>query len=404
MKKNKKTYAIGLMSGTSTDGVDVACIEFNSKKEIKLIAFESYSYPDELKKSLLKIGNSGETTAAEISSLNVKVGRCFANSVLKLISKHHLEKLALDFIGSHGQTISHTPKGGVYGNQILSPSTLQIGDPSIISELTGLTVVSNMRLRDIAVGGTGAPLTPWAHQKLFENKNYPSAFLNLGGIANITFIPKTKDNGLFGFDCGPANMIIDRLVSCYTKNKKEFDDQGKIASNGKIHKKELDWLMRNPYLSKNPPKSTGREDFGKEFSEKLMLRFESKKISINDALATTTAFTVETICHSIDKFFPKNKPICELIVGGGGTKNKTLMSFLETKLNPIPVILSDDKGFPHEAVEAVCFALLALATISNMPSNILASTGAKSEVVLGNITPGSNFNKLYKFRHENIFY
>ena len=223
LKPNKKIYAIGLMSGTSTDGVDVACIELNSKKEITLLAFESYSYPDELKKRLLNIGNSGETTAAEISSLNVKVGTCFANSVLNLISKYHLEKLNLDFIGSHGQTISHTPKGGVYNNQILSPSTLQIGDPSIISELTGLTVISNMRTRDVAVGGTGAPLTPWAHQKLFENKNYPSAFLNLGGIANITFIPKAKDNGLFGFDCGPANMIIDRLVSSYTKNKKEFD-------------------------------------------------------------------------------------------------------------------------------------------------------------------------------------
>tara|TARA_Y100000588_G_scaffold394907_1_gene518223 strand:+ start:3680 stop:4882 length:1203 start_codon:yes stop_codon:yes gene_type:complete len=399
LKPNKKIYAIGLMSGTSTDGVDVACIELNSKKEITLLAFESYSYPDELKKRLLNIGNSGETTAAEISSLNVKVGTCFANSVLNLISKYHLEKLNLDFIGSHGQTISHTPKGGVYNNQILSPSTLQIGDPSIISELTGLTVISNMRTRDVAVGGTGAPLTPWAHQKLFENKNYPSAFLNLGGIANITFIPKAKDNGLFGFDCGPANMIIDRLVSSYTKNKKEFDDQGKIASKGKIHKKELDWLMKNPYLSKPPPKSTGREDFGEEFSEKIMLRFESKKMSVYDALATTTAYTAESICHSIEKFFPKNKPIYELIVGGGGAKNKTLMSLLETKLNPIPIVISDNKGFPHEAVEAVCFALLAWATIYNMPSNILASTGAKSEVVLGNITPGSNFNQLYRFKH-----
>ena len=399
LKSDNKIYAIGLMSGTSTDGVDVACIEINSIRKIKLIAFESYPYPDDLRKRLLTIANNAETTAAEISSLNTKVGVCFANSVLNLISKYNLKKLRLDFIGSHGQTISHIPKGGKYNKQILSPSTFQIGDPSIISELTGLTVVSDMRTRDIAAGGTGAPLTPWAHQKLFESNNTPLAFLNLGGIANITFIPKAKDNGLFGFDCGPANMIIDRLVSFYTKNKKQFDNEGKMASKGQIDQRELKWLMKNPYFSKIPPKSTGSEDFGKEFSEKLILRFDSKKMSLNDILATITAFTAESICQSIDKFFPKKKPISELIIGGGGAKNKTLISFLETKLNPIPIISSDKKGFPHDAVEAICFGLLAWATISNIPSNVLDSTGAKSEVVLGNITPGLNFKKLYKFNN-----
>ncbi len=399
LKSDNKIYAIGLMSGTSTDGVDVACIEINSIRKIKLIAFESYPYPDDLRKRLLTIANNAETTAAEISSLNTKVGVCFANSVLNLISKYNLKKLRLDFIGSHGQTISHIPKGRKYNKQILSPSTFQIGDPSIISELTELTVVSDMRTRDIAAGGTGAPLTPWAHQKLFESNNTPLAFLNLGGIANITFIPKAKDNGLFGFDCGPANMIIDRLVSFYTKNKKQFDNEGKMASKGRIDQRELKWLMKNSYFSKNPPKSTGSEDFGKEFSEKLILRFDSNKMSLNDILATITAFTAESICQSIDKFFPKKKPISELIIGGGGAKNKTLISFLETKLNPIPIISSDKKGFPHDAVEAICFGLLAWATISNIPSNVLDSTGAKSEVVLGNITPGLNFKELYKFNY-----
>jgi len=399
LKSDNKIYAIGLMSGTSTDGVDVACIEINSIRKIKLIAFESYPYPDDLRKRLLTIANNAETTAAEISSLNTKVGVCFANSVLNLISKYNLKKLRLDFIGSHGQTISHIPKGRKYNKQILSPSTFQIGDPSIISELTELTVVSDMRTRDIAAGGTGAPLTPWAHQKLFESNNTTLAFLNLGGIANITFIPKAKDNGLFGFDCGPANMIIDRLVSFYTKNKKQFDNEGKMASKGRIDQRELKWLMKNSYFSKNPPKSTGSEDFGKEFSEKLILRFDSNKMSLNDILATITAFTAESICQSIDKFFPKKKPISELIIGGGGAKNKTLISFLETKLNPIPIISSDKKGFPHDAVEAICFGLLAWATISNIPSNVLDSTGAKSEVVLGNITPGLNFKELYKFNY-----
>tara|TARA_B110000014_G_scaffold246488_1_gene219241 strand:- start:291 stop:1493 length:1203 start_codon:yes stop_codon:yes gene_type:complete len=399
LKQNRTINCIGLMSGTSTDGVDVACIELSSKKEIKLIAFESFAYPDELRKRLLTIANNSETNAAEISSLNTKVGITFANSVLSLISKHRLGKLTLDFIGSHGQTISHIPKGGVGDHGTLSPSTFQIGDPSIISELTGLTVVSDMRTRDIAAGGIGAPLTPWAHKKLFGNKNCPTAFLNLGGIANITYIPKDEETGLFGFDCGPANMIIDRLVSYYTKNKKKFDDEGKLASKGKINKKELEWLMQNPFLSMPIPKSTGSEDFGGEFTEKLILRFQSKKMSINDILATSTSFTAEVIFNSIDNFFPKDKPIHELIVGGGGVKNRTLMSFLESKLNPISIIKSDEKGFPHEAVEAICFAVLAWATISNTPSNVMASTGAKSEVILGNITPGSNFKELYEFKY-----
>ena len=399
LKPNRTINGIGLMSGTSTDGVDVACMQLNSKKEINLIAFESYTYPDELRKRLLTIANNSETTAAEISSLNTKVGIAFANAVLSLISKHRLKKLTLDFIGSHGQTISHIPKGGVGNHGILSPSTFQIGDPSIISELTGLTVVSDMRTRDIAAGGIGAPLTPWAHKEIFGNKNYPSAFLNLGGIANITYIPKDEEAGLFGFDCGPANMIIDRLVSYYTKNKKQFDDEGKLASKGEINKKELEWLMQNPFLSIPPPKSTGSEDFGKIFTEKLILRFQSKKMSINDILATATSFTAEVIFNSIDNFFPKDKPIHELIIGGGGVKNRTLMSFLESKLNPISIIKSDEKGFPHEAVEAICFAVLAWATISNTPSNVMASTGAKSKVILGNITPGLNFKELYEFKY-----
>ena len=194
-------------------------------------------------------------------------------------------------------------------------------------------------------------------------------------------------------------MVIDRLISLFTRDKKKFDQEGKIAGKGKINKKELNRLLKNPYLSLPLPKSTGSEDFGKEFTEKLMTHFQSKKMNINDILATSTAFTAETIYQSIVKYFPQEKPIKELIVGGGGVKNKTLMSFLESRLKPISIISSEKKGFPHGAVEAVCFALLGWGTLSNTPSNVLASTGAKSEVVLGNITPGLNFKKLYDLKY-----
>ena len=390
---DKTHIAIGLMSGTSADGVDAALVRIGSgfPPKIELIEFLSVGYPDDLRRRvLIACGEPGATTA-EICSLHGMVGEAFAETSLDLLKSANVAPEQVEFIGSHGQTIRHLPEGGKGPEGAFTPSTLQIGDPATISERTGCTVVADFRARDVAAGGSGAPLTPWAHNVMFGRDDKPIAFLNLGGISNLTYVPPMGKEGLFGFDAGPANMSLDAFVEKVTSGEAFLDWDGAMAGRGKVDSEALASLMQHPFLKKLPPKSTGREEFGGTFLNKFMNPLEKRGVSAEDQIATLTAFSAECVIQAIQDHFPQNPPLLEMIVGGGGLHNKTLLRFLKERMSPVPVVSSEERGIPPDAIEAIAFALLAWGTLYGQATNVPAATGASREAVLGTITPGKRF-------------
>ncbi len=381
------------MSGTSADGVDAALVRIGSglPPQIEVVEFLSVAYPEDLRRRvLIACGEPGAATA-EICSLHRMAGEVFAEAALVLFEAASLSGEQVDFIGSHGQTIRHLPEGGEGPEGALLPSTLQIGDPGIISERTGCTVVADFRARDVAAGGSGAPLTPWAHRLLFSRPESPVAFLNLGGISNLTYIPPLEKCGLFGFDAGPANMTLDAFVEKATGGKEHMDRDGAMAGRGHVDESALDSLMGHPYLSLSPPKSTGREMFGEAFLDAFIAPLDQRRTSTENQLATLTAFSAECILQAVRDHFPAEAPPGEMIVGGGGIHNKTLMGRLKEGLAPIPLMSSAERGISPDVVEAVSFALLAWGTLRGEATNVPAATGAARETILGNITPGKNY-------------
>ena len=379
--------AVGLMSGTSADGVDAALVRIAPGKT-ELLDFRSSPYPARLRARVLRAAGEPGAATAEICSLHREVGEAFAQAVLELLAGAGVTFNQVGFVGSHGQTVRHLPEGGEGADGPLLPSTLQLGDAAVIAERTGLTVVSDFRARDVAAGGSGAPLTPWAHRLLFERPDAPVAFLNLGGISNLTYVPPAGRKGLFGFDCGPANMAIDAWVERRTKGAERFDREGRIAARGRVDEGALDALLLHPFLRLPPPKSTGRETFGAAFLESTLAPLRKRGASPEDELATLTTFSAECVLHAVRNHFPPGAPPAELLVGGGGYRNETLMRRLREGLAPLPVRSSGERGIPPEAVEAVAFALLGWAALRGVPANVPAATGAKREAVLGHITPG----------------
>ena len=385
--------ALGLMSGTSADGVEAALVRITSPPgpRVHLLAFRSSPYPEGLRRRVLLAGGEPGLRTAGICSLHREVGEAFADAALSLFEEAGIPPGDADFAGSHGQTVRHLPAGGPGAEGPLLPSTLQLGDPAVIAERTGMTVVSDFRARDVAAGGAGAPLTPWAHQVLFARKDKPAAFLNLGGIANLTYIPPSGSENLFGFDAGPANMLIDALAEKISNGKGRFDRNGELAAKGEADAETLDALLRHPFLSQSPPKSTGREEFGEAFLAEVLGPLSRRRPRPEDQLATLTAFSAECILRAIRDHFPEDAPPAEVIAGGGGIQNRTLTNLLKKGLKPIPLVSSAERGLPPEAVEAAAFALLAWGTLQGIPTNVPAATGAGRKAVLGAITPGGRF-------------
>jgi len=385
--------AIGLMSGTSADGVDAALVRIGSGRA-EPAGFRSLPYPPDLRRRVLLAGGEPGAPTAEICSLHRAIGEAFAEAAIALMADRGLPPEEVDFIGSHGQTVRHLPGGGEGSRGRLLPSTLQLGDPAVIAERTGVTVVADFRARDVAAGGAGAPLTPWAHRLLFERPDAPVAYLNLGGISNITHIPPAGREGLFGFDCGPANMSLDALAECLSGGAERFDRGGRLAARGRVDEEVLASLMRHPFLAQPPPKSTGRETFGEAFLEDALAQLGRRGAGPEDALATLTAFSADCILHAVRAHLPPGAPPAEVVAGGGGLRNETLAARLRAGLAPIPLVSSAERGVPPEAVEAVSFALLAWAALRGEPANVPAATGARRRALLGNITPGRNFASL----------
>lgn len=378
-------YIIGIMSGTSCDGIDVAIIDADN---YQLMCFSEYPMPAELRESCLRITEPGLNEIDRLGTLDRALGRAFAQAVLAELEKQSIPTQQVLAIGSHGQTIRHRPKG-VSGGY---PFTLQIGCAATLAEQTGITVVSDFRSRDIAAGGEGAPLVPFAHQLLFAKNNSPIAILNIGGIANITAL--NTDGSVQGFDTGPGNMLMDALILELSDGRYAYDKNGGLAGTGNICQALLDTLLQHPFIHQKPPKSTGRETFGKNMVDRVLAW---PNLSDADRMATACAFTVQSIMKQI--LFLKEPPKHWLICGGGAC-NAHLMHALSHTLAPAKVSTTQQYGIPPEAVEAVSFAILALQTLLGKNNTLAEVTGAKYPVCGGQITPGNNWQLVAQWAYE----
>ena len=346
----------GVMSGTSLDGIDVAIVEISGRR-VETIGFACTPYSEAVRSAIL-----GVDTPKGLSYLNFQLGELYARAVLRAIRRYG----PVELIGCHGQTIYH--EGGAH--------TLQIGEPAILAERTGVPVVSNFRARDIAAGGQGAPLVPYVDYLLFRHPKRTRIALNIGGIANITVIPAGAAPGdVVAFDTGPGNMVIDALTR---EMGLPCDRGGKIAASGRVDMALLDDLLADPYYRRQPPKSAGREQYGAAF----VARLKNSGLPMPDLIATATVLTAATVAMGVGMHrFP-----ADLIVSGGGVHNPQIMAHLAGFLPGIAISTSTDHGIDADAKEAIAFAVLAHQTWRKRPANLPSATGARHAVVLGGIT------------------
>lgn len=372
MEELETKKIIALMSGTSCDSIDAGLCEVAPDLTCKLISGINYKYPAHIRSKIFQLFR-GEASIKDVCQMNFAIGKCFAEACKILISEFGKP----DFISSHGQTIYHYPFDEKLDNISLK-STLQIGDSSVIAQETGCTTISNFREADIAVGGQGAPLVCFADDKWFKGKNV--AVQNIGGISNVTVV--SKDNETFGFDTGLGNIMIDYCMQKFYN--KPYDEDGKIAAKGNVCESWLDCLMQDEYYFKNPPKTTGREYFSPQYIENA-LKFGPK--NPEDIIATVTALTAKTIASAYERFIYPDIEIDEVIIGGGGAYNPTLMKFLRYYIpKHIELKTHEDYGISNNFKEVMAFAVLGYCTYYNIPNNLPSCTGAKKRVVLGKIT------------------
>lgn len=376
-------YAVGLMSGTSLDGIDAALVTIKGsglESEITLVDFMTLSFSEEKRKEIMNSLSVETSDVQQICSLNFSLGYMFADAVKMICKRNNLDLKKLDIIGSHGQTIYHQPEQ----EGTFIPSTLQIGEPAVIAYETNTTVVSNFRTMDMAAGGQGAPLVPYTELILYGDVKKSRLLQNVGGIGNVTVLPKQATlEDISAFDTGPGNMIMDEI--CKRLFDVPYDNKGELAAQGTVNEELLGQCMAIPYITAEPPKSTGRELFGKEFVTKLIE--ENAHLSKYDLLATMTMFTAKTIALNYQKFIFPYHQIDEVIVGGGGSYNLTFIGMLKELLKKdCRVMIQEEVGYSSEAKEAIAFALLANETINGNGSNVPNATGAKECVILGNIT------------------
>jgi anhydro-N-acetylmuramic acid kinase len=369
--------AVGVMSGTSLDGVSTALVRLTDDPlEAQLVAFHQEPYAAAERGQIVDAIARG--SSKDLALLHVALGERFAAATLQLLAAARTSPKGLAFVASHGQTIWHEP----------GRATLQLGDPAVIAERLGVRVVSDFRARDVAAGGQGAPLVPLADVMLFGHPERGRLLLNIGGIANVTWVPRrgTAD-GALAFDTGPGVAVIDAVTRALDPDA-SFDRDGARARRGKPLRKVLEPLLADAYFAQPPPKSTGRERFGLEFADRLVKLVRQAGGSDNDAVATATALTAETIARGLERWTPGGGgPESELVISGGGARNPVLVEMLAARVHPRAVLPFDRLFFDGEAKEALVFAFLGFLTISGLPGNLPAATGARGRRVLGHITP-----------------
>ncbi len=369
MKELEVKKVIGLMSGTSCDSIDAAYCEVCPDLSVKLIKGINYSYPDKIREMIFKAFRC-EISVKELCQLNFAIGHCFAQAANLLIKEFGKP----DFISSHGQTVYHYPFDEKIGDISLK-STLQIGENSVITADTGSPVISNFREKDIAYGGNGAPLVCFADSVWFKN----SLVQNIGGISNVTVVSDTCE--VFGFDTGCGNIMIDYCMQKFFNKK--YDKDGEIAQAGRVSEDWLSALLEDEYYFMAPPKTTGREHFSAEYIENFL---KTAPKDPKDIIATLTALTAKTIAQAYERFVFDKADVKNVIIGGGGAYNKTMMLMLKSYLpQKLKLKTHEDYGISNNFKEAMAFALLGYCTFYNIPNNIPACTGASKELVLGKI-------------------
>ena len=441
--KKKKKYVIGLMSGTSVDGIDAAVVEITGhglETTVNLIAFETLPFPPDVPQRILALCQPDTSRVDDICEMNFYIGHLFAEAVKHILQKHGMFARDIDLIGSHGQTIHHLPifnyslrrndgrldfdvrssnppapmlqaavlgkpkpiarnvmEGGYTEETVKSqtrltepqgkikiPSTLQIGEPAVIAHETGIPTIADFRVADMAAGGQGAPLVSYPDYLLFRDTAKTVGLLNIGGIANLTVLPA---NGSFdsvsAADTGPGNMCVDAVVSEITDGKERYDETGRRAAQGTPHQPLIDEWLKHPFFDLSPPKTTGREMFGHTFALKCLTACREHNLSDNDAIATVTELTVQTVALYISQFVSEQNPIDMLYVSGGGVHNQTIMQRLSEVLADTVVEPVDTSGISADAKEAIAFAILANESLHGQAGNLPSATGASMRKVLG---------------------
>ena len=377
---------IGLMSGTSADGMDAALTEisgFGLSTKVKMLGFVSSPYPEEIREEILRLASGTSGGSRDLCLFSFLFGQLALDACRAVCEKAHVDPASVDLVGSHGQTLYHVPVAESYLGRPVR-GTLQLGEASVIVEGLGCPVVSDFRVRDLAAGGQGAPLVPYTEYLLYRREDESVGLQNIGGIGNITVLPRGgRMEDTFAFDTGPGNMVMDQIVSLITGGAMRYDENGALAASGECSEALLSWMLQDPYLYKTPPKTTGREAYGAAYVDRLMQQGRALDLKDRDILATACRFTAACVRVSIEQHCPV-KPD-SLIVGGGGSRNPTLMAMLRRELS-IPVLVNEDLGLDSDAKEAVAFAILANECIHANANNTPSVTGAAHPVVMGKIS------------------
>lgn len=373
---------VGLMSGTSVDGIDAAVCQIEGAPphlQVELLSYKKAGFSSLLQSRIFQALSPESGRVDLICALNFEIGEAFALAALLAVRDAGVTLDRVQLIGSHGQTIHHLP------GRVL-PSTLQIGESAVIAERTGITTIADFRVADVAAGGQGAPLVSYVDYLLFRDAERSLAVQNIGGIANVTCLPLACSvEEVLAFDTGPGNMLIDDATRRATNGKWDYDHDGQLAANGTVDESLLAELMGHPYLRLPPPKTTGREEFGVFYGERVWQQAKARGLVSEDIIATLTAFTARSIGSAYRCFLPL---VDEVILGGGGSYNLTLRRMIEKELYPARVLVHEDVGISSDAKEALAFAVLAYETWHGRPGNLPSVTGATHRKVLGKISPG----------------
>ncbi|HUX37675.1 MAG TPA: anhydro-N-acetylmuramic acid kinase [Rectinemataceae bacterium] len=387
---------LGLMSGTSLDGVDAVLVRIVTNAEgatssIGMLGHAYLPYPDELRDLVARLCSISTARIDDLTYAHFGLSEWYARTVELVLEKAAIPASDVDAISMHGQTVWHAPLPRAFpgpSGLLQVKGTLQLGSAAVLRERTGIPVISDHRARDMAAGGEGAPLAPLIDALLFGSPSEGVIVQNIGGIGNATVIPAgAKNSGVTAFDTGPGNMVMDALVLEGTRGERHYDEGGAIAARGKVAEEIVAALMLDPWFARRPPKSTGREVYGADFAAAFLSEARKKRLSFEDVVATATAFTAESIAAAVRNFVLPEIPVASLLAAGGGARNATLLRMLEERLPPgIKVATTDEYGVPDQAREAMAFALIGHESLMGRPGNLPAVTGARHPVVLGSLT------------------
>lgn len=382
---------VGLMSGTSVDGIDAALVEIGGSDqapEVRLLAFEDRPWPEGVREQIFPLFRPETATVDKIGYMNFLMGEIYAQAVVSVVEKAGLTLADIDLIGSHGQTIWHAPEPcDKDGFPVVF--TVQIGEGSVIAARTGVPTVSDFRVADLAVGGQGAPLVPFSEYMLYRRSGKTILLQNIGGIGNMTVLPGDEGpEAVYAFDTGPGNMIIDAVVSALTGGEKTYDAGGAMAAQGKVDQNLLAVLQQDPYYTMPLPKTTGRERFGLQYVGKILDYGREHSLSDADLLATVTDLTAWSITDAYGRYVLPRRQATELVVGGGGSFNATLLGFLRERFAPygVKVLTQEDLGWSSDAKEAVAFAIMADRCVREKPNVLPSVTGARQAAIMGKIS------------------